>query len=67
MTTYTLKATLKNTGKSLYTFTASNDTEATFEAIREILDRAMSSVIWAKGAIELRDGNGNLVREMSEK
>lgn len=48
-------------------FSASNDSEATFEAIGLILDKAMSSKVWAKGHITLRNSDGVIVHEMGAK
>lgn len=67
MQTYTLTAHIEGTGTSRFTFAETSDSAAMFTAIAEILDRAMSDVIWAKGAIELRDEAGSLVQSMDAK
>lgn len=67
MNAYTLTARLKGTGTSRFTFTEDSDEGAMLESVLVILDRAMDDVIWAKGSIELRNANGNLVQAMEEK
>lgn len=41
--------------------------EATMSAIQVVMDRASSSPLWARGRIELRNPNGDLVHEMPSK
>lgn len=67
MKRYTLTASLAGTGTSRFTFTEDSDMSAMFEAIGVILDRAMDDVIWAKGAIALRNAEGALVQAMEAK
>ena len=64
---YTLTAKLEGTGTSRVTFYEDNDTRATSAAIGIILDRAMNNTIWAKGSIELRNANGEIVQTMEAK
>ena len=67
MNTYKLTASLEGTGTSRFTFEEDNDTRAMFEAIGVILDRAMTDTIWAKGAIELRNANNEIIHAMEAK
>ncbi len=48
-------------------FQASDDDDASMQAIGIILDRAIGNDLWAKGHITLRDREGRLVREMPAK
>lgn len=41
--------------------------DAAATAVREILNRAVKSRLWAFGQIELRDPNGTVILDMSEK
>ena len=65
--TYTLTAKLEGTGTSRFTFDEDSDTRAMFEAIGVILDRAMTNTIWAKGSIELRNANNEIIQTMEAK
>ena len=46
---------------------ASDDSNAMMEAIGRILDKAMTSELWAKGHISLTSSDGRLVAEMGAK
>ena len=63
---YKLKATLAGLTRSI-TFSAFNDDDATLEATAIILDSAMGSETWARGAIELRGPDGTVIHSMEEK
>lgn len=63
---YTVTAKL-NGSTSRIGFSASNDSEATFEAINLILTKAISSKVWAKGHITLRNSEGEIIHEMGAK
>ena len=63
---YIVSAKLNGSVKRV-AFEASNDGEAMMVAILEILDRAMKSSVWAKGAIQLRSADGRVIQEMEQK
>jgi hypothetical protein len=63
---YTIVASF-NGSVSRVRFNASDDTEATYEAVGVILNKAMTSKVWAKGAIELRNSDGEVIHEMGAK
>ena len=66
MKNYKLKAS--TTTKTKWTYlVASDDTEAMMDAFEYIMDEAMSSPVWAKGAITLTAPDGRLVAEMGAK
>ena len=69
MKTYTLEAKSPDYGggKARTGILASNDTEATFEAIAYILNRAVRSPLWAKGRITLTSPTGEVLRVMEAK
>jgi hypothetical protein len=63
---YKLKAS--TTTKTKWTnIVAYDDMNAQMHAITYILDEAMSSPVWAKGAITLTAPDGRLVAEMGAK
>ncbi len=63
---YTLQATTATKAEAVG-IEADNDSDAMMEAIGRILDFAMNSEVWAKGAISLTSSDGNLVAEMGAK
>jgi hypothetical protein len=66
MKQYKLKAS--TTAKTKWTYiSAYDDMNAQMHAITYILDEAMSSPVWAKGAITLTAPDGRLVAEMGAK
>jgi hypothetical protein len=62
---YSLSANYKGERRSC-SFYAEDDYDATFSAIAKILDKAKDSQIWAKGYIELKNGE-KVLRTMPEK
>ena len=68
MAIYTLTASLGEDFRISPVF-ADNDTEATFTAIGEIMDKAYQNKdgIWALGNIKLLSPSGELLREMPAK
>jgi len=70
MTTYTLSATLDDDEEFVY-IEASNDGDATFDAIAIILDRAAEEQPeggkWSLGLIVLTGPNGAVLHTMEEK
>jgi hypothetical protein len=68
MSTYTLTASLGEDFRISAIF-ADNDTEATFNAINEIMGKAHRNKTgpWALGEIKLLSPSGELLREMPAK
>jgi hypothetical protein len=63
---YYLKTMLDDTATGVK-IQATDDDDASMQAIGIILDRAINNDLWAKGHITLRDREGRLVREMPAK
>lgn len=53
---YALIAQHPTLGKSTITATCDNDTDATLWGISRTLDRAITSRLWAEGAVTLKQG-----------
>lgn len=49
------------------TIHADDTTDATFAAIRYIMDTAMTEPAWAKGQITLASNDGTIIHEMDAK
>ena len=66
---YQLTAQMNNNDDVAYLFEASSDDEASMIAVGYIMDTAYADKAgpWAKGRIELRDPNGNIIRTMDAK
>ncbi len=66
---YQLTAQINSNDDVAYLFEASSDDEATITAVNYIMDTAYADKAgpWAKGRIELRDSNGNIIRTMDAK
>ena len=63
---YKLEAST-TTKKKWTNLVASDDTEAMMDAFEYIMDEAMSSPVWEKGAITLTSPDGRVVAEMGAK
>ena len=66
MKNYKLKASTTTKTKWIH-LVASDDSSAMMDAIGYIMNEAMSSPVWAKGAITLTAPDGRLVAEMGAK
>ena len=66
MNRYKLKASTTAKTKWIH-LVASDDSTAMMDAIGYIMNEAMSSPVWAKGAITLTAPDGRLVAEMGAK
>jgi len=66
MNTYTLQATTSTTAQAV-PIEAEDDTSATLQAIDQILGRAKTSPVWARGLITLTDPAGNVLQTMDAK
>jgi hypothetical protein len=66
MNTYTLQAMTQDSVQAV-PIEALDDEDATFQAIDQIMGRAMTSPTWAIGHITLTSPDGRLVREMLAK
>lgn len=65
---YELIAELGDTGTSRYTFTAPDDNTAIMDGSFTVMDRAMNSVIWARGYIRLiNKDTGEILKTMDAK
>jgi hypothetical protein len=65
--TYILKAYGNELNYSSVPIHAWDDTDATFMAMNEILNRATPDNYWGTGRIELCSSNGEIIREMDSK
>lgn len=66
MYTYTLQASTSTTVQAV-PIEAEDDTSATLQAIDQILGRAITSPVWARGSITLTDPAGNVLQTMDAK
>lgn len=59
----------KGDRKSIKSFRALDDTEATFRAVHIVMTKAADDIeLWGRGRIELRDlSRGTILRTMDEK
>jgi hypothetical protein len=56
-----------NSAVAKHNIYAEDDTDATFSAMRHILNSAMDDIVWAKGFITLSNEFGNVIRTMPAK
>jgi hypothetical protein len=66
MKTYTLQATTSTTAQAV-PIEAIDDESAMLQAIDQILGRAITSPVWARGLITLTDPDGIVIQTMDAK